>query len=387
VISFQPTEEELAFLEVAKSLAVDEIRPRSRECEQQRRVSDELAEKIRELGFTLMELPEHWGGLELPLISQVQIWQALSFGDLDVVQGLPGPGDAASLIRLVPDHPVLKAYRHRVEKGAVPTAALIDATNAEAPFQTLTIQSYKDGYVLNGTSLPVRQALEAVAVAVLAYDGDGNAVVLWLDRDTVPWEVQEDDYRLGLAASGIGRFRFDQAVVPASCVVARGEEAADLIQQVQARIRVLQAAKAVGVMEAAVEYVTQYTAERKAFGQVIAQFQGVSFRVADMVIETQLAHHLVWEAAVQVDRGAPDAFGSALRALYRAHRAVRYVTDSAVQLMGGYGFVQEYPAEKWMRDAQAHVGLYGRESDLLQQRGAQLLGRAPVSEQKGKVAV
>lgn len=389
MISFQPSEEELAFLEVAKELARDEIRPLARDCEKNRQVSGQLAEKIRELGFTLMELPEDWGGLELPLISQAQIWQALSFGDLGIVQGLPGPGDAASLLRLVPDHPALRQYKKAVQTGELPTVALLDATDPEAPWaSTFQVQPDGDGYVLNGTSQPVRLAANADAVAVLATDVSGDSVVLWLEREKVNWDVQEEgNYRLGLLAAGLGRIHFDQAKAPGEQTIARGAEAAELIDRVQARVRVSQAAKEVGVMEAALEYATAYTAERKAFGQVIAQFQGVSFRVAEMVIETRLANHLVWEAATKVDAGSKEACGSALRALYRAHRSVRYVTDSAVQLLGGHGFVQEYPVEKWMRDAQAQVGLYGRETELLQRRGEQILDVQVVSEKRGKVAV
>src|SRR5699024_11882159 len=105
----------------------------------------------------------------------------------------------------------------------------------------------------------------------------------------------------------------------------------------------------------------------------VAKFQGVSFRVASMTMETRMANHLVLEAAVKTDENDPAAERLSLRALHRAHRSLRYVTDSAVQLLGGHGFVQDFPAEKWMRDAQAQVLLYGRENEYLLQRGEQLV--------------
>jgi len=125
-------------------------------------------------------------------------------------------------------------------------------------------------------------------------------------------------------------------------------------------------------MEAALDYATQYTAERKAFGQEIAKFQGVSFKIAKMVMETRIVNHLTWDAAIKADENSKAAFGLALSALHRAHKGVRFVTDAAVQLLGGHGFVQEFPVEKWMRDAQAQVSLYGRERDLLIKRGEEL---------------
>ncbi|OUM90362.1 MAG: acyl-CoA dehydrogenase [Bacillus thermozeamaize] len=389
MISFQPTEEEAAFVEVAKGLARDEIRPQARECEENRQVSPGIAAKAVELGFASLELPENWGGLQLPLISQAQIWQALSYGDLGVVQGLPGPGDAASLIRLAPDNPALQPYKKAGQNGSWPTVAYIDATDPEAPWvSALQVRPDGDGYVLHGISQPVRLAAFADYVAVAANDAAGEPVVLWLDRESVKWEIKGGDYRLGLLAAGLGRVQFNQAKAAGGQVVARGQAAGELIARAHARMRVLQAAKEVGLMEAALDYATAYTAERKAFGQVIAQFQGVSFRIADMVIETRLANHLVWEAATKVDADAPDAEGASLRALYRAHHALRYVTDAAVQLLGGHGFVQEYPVEKWMRDAQAQVGLYGREKEMLLRRGEQIVnGTSAVNETRRKVAL
>lgn len=388
MISFQPTEEEAAFVEVAKGLARDEIRPLARECEENRRVSAGIAAKIGELGFASLELPENWGGLQLPLISQAQIWHALSYGDLGVVQGLPGPGDAASLIRLAPDNPALQPYKKAAQNGSWPTVAYIDATDPEAPWASaLQVRPDGDGYVLHGISQPVRLAAFADYVAVAANDAAGEPVVLWLDRESAKWEIKEGDVRLGLLAAGLGRVQFNQAKATGGHVVARGHTAGELMARMHARMRLLQAAKEVGLMEAALDYATAYTAERKAFGQVIAQFQGVSFRIADMVIETRLANHLVWEAATKVDADAPDAAGASLRALSRAHRALRFVTDAAVQLLGGHGFVQEYPVEKWMRDAQAQVGLYGREKEMLLQRGEQIVNETSVvNETRGKVA-
>src|SRR5699024_8543690 len=92
-----------------------------------------------------------------------------------------------------------------------------------------------------------------------------------------------------------------------------------------------------------------------------------------MAIETRIANHLVWEAAVKDDEEEKDASGLALSALHRAHQSARYVTDSADQLLGGHGYIEEYPAEKWAREALAQVTLYGRAEDLLIRRGEQVL--------------
>lgn len=367
MVAFQPEEDEVAFINVAKSLAADKLRPEARTSEDQQYVEDSLIREAAELGFLSLEMTEDWDGLELPLITQAQVWEALSYGDLGMVQGLSGAGDAESVIRLASDNPVISAHKQAINNGS--TIAMIDIQDGWQG--DAGIQSNR----LNGTSQPVRLAKNADYILVTASNATEEPVVLLLDKQT-DWEVVEGDYRLGLLASGMARIRFNDVAITEENTIAEGEAARELIDNAWTRIRILQAAKEIGLMEAALDYATEYTAGRKAFGQEIAKFQGVSFRIAAMAMETRLANHLVWQAALAADNGDKEAEGYALRALYRAHRSVRYVTDSAVQMLGGHGFVQDFPVEKWARDAEAQVSLYGRERDLLTQRGEQLIGSA-----------
>lgn len=373
MISFRPTDDEIAFVDVARGFANEQIRPKARDCEENRSVSDDITKKAEHLGFSALELPESWGGLELPLISQVQMLQALSYGDLGVIQGLPGAGDAASLICLNPENPAFETYKNAEKNGSRPTVAFLDATETEAPWNEVEVTSTGSGYLLRGSSEPVRLAAFADYLMMAATDSDGQPLILWLDHG---WHPAEGDYRLGLLAAGCARVVLQGEEAGEKQIAARGEAARELLSKVNARIRVLQAAKEVGLMEAALDYAVEYTAGRQAFGQEIAKFQGVSFTVADMAIETRAARQLVWQAAVQIDAEAADGCGASFRALSRAHRSVRFVTDSAVQMLGGHGFVQEFPAEKWMRDAQAQVALYGRERNLLVRCGEQILSGA-----------
>ncbi|GGB37392.1 putative acyl-CoA dehydrogenase [Lentibacillus populi] len=349
MIAFQPTEDESAFIDVAASFAADKLRPAARTCEENKKVEATLFQEAAELGFLSLELTENWDGLELPLISQTQILKALSYGDLGIIQGFSGAGDAASFIRLALDNPLLSIYKTNLTNGH--TVALIDIE--EGWRGSLTVTNNR----LNGTSKPVRLAKDAQYVMVTAMNSAEEPIIVWLDKDLGNWYVEEGDYRLGLLASRIARLQFDNVAFAENNVIARGEKAAELIKQAWTRIRILQAAKEVGLMEAALDYATEYTAGRKAFGQEIAKFQGVSFRIATMAMETRLANHLVWQAALAADEGDQAAAGYSLRALHRAHRSLRYVTDSAVQMLGGHGFVQDFPVEKWMRGAQAQVSL------------------------------
>jgi acyl-CoA dehydrogenase len=372
MISFQATDDELAFVKMAKSFAMEKIRDKARDCENHRQVEESLLKEADELGFLSLELPESFSGMELPLITQAQIMKALSYGDLGIVQGLSGAGDTASVFRVTENHEGLQPLKKRYANDPTITGCLVDLSDTGKPWaKSVTVKQSGSDLIINGTTEPVRLANQAEIALVFARDDQDDAVVLLLDEPE--WTVLEGEYRLGLLAAGVGRIQFTDVFVPVGKVLARGVEAESVIRTAQTRNYILQAAKQNGVMEAALDYATEYTASRKAFGQEIAKFQGVSFKIAKMAMETRIVNHLIWEAAVKADERSNAAYRFALRALHRAHRGSRFVTDAAVQLLGGHGFIQEFPVEKWMRDTQAQVALYGREQELLTRIGEELL--------------
>lgn len=378
MISFRPTEEEKQFADVARDFAA-EIREAARACEEAGRPSDVLLKKAEELGFTVMELPESADGLELPLVSQAQILEALCFGDLGVVQGFPGPADADSLLRTAA---AAGLDTLTADLGAQPSA-FVDALQGESlPKETLRLDTANGGYRLSGNSRPMRGVKFAQRLFVAVADDTGQPAVVVLDAaadGATPWQVTEGDVRLGLLTAGVARVALEDVAVPDDAVVAIGDSASQWLTAARARVQVLQAARSVGAMQAAVDYATMYTAGRKAFGQEIAKFQGVSFTVADMAIETAAARNLVLYAAAQLDANDNAGVQSARLAAARASRSLRFVTSNGVQLLGGHGFVQDYPVEKWMRDGQAQAVLYGRESERLIEYGEALLGKGGAS--------
>lgn len=370
MISFRPSEEETAFVEVARAFALENIRPKSRMTEEKGKVHHEIIRKINELGFTSLELPESYGGLELSLVSQVQILEALCFGDLATIQGLPGINETASFIRQDRENSLFISFKENYPSGLWPTVSLL--VNRDNP--GLIIKTSGEGYRIHGTSLPAKMGESAHYVLLAGDDENGEAIIFLLENNgCVSMKKPPGDYRLGLLASQCARFLFEELEVPPQQILARGKAARCLINHSMARIRVLEAAKETGAMTAALSYTTEYTAARKAFGREIAKFQGVSFNVAQMAIQTQAARNLVWNAAKKLDDHEPDAIQASLSALHFTHRAIRFVTDSAVQLLGGHGYVQDHPVEKWMRDAQAQVNLFETEGDLLARSGEYLL--------------
>lgn len=371
MISFQPTDDELAFLQLAKDFAIEKIRPNAREAEKKKQIGNEIVQKYNELGFNTLELPEMWGGLEMSLISQVQIAETLTaYGDLGILQGLPGVGLASSFIRLEPEHPVLDTIKAKCQKGSCPTVAFFNDSHS----RNLIIEDTGEGYIIRGTTLPIRMADSAEYLLLAGIDSNNLPVILWLENTSEQqWETNKGDYRLGLLAAGLSRIQFEDFKVNKDQIIQVGEQALKVLEKAIGRMRVIEAAKEVGTMVAALSYATEYSAIRKAFGQEIAKFQGVSFTMAQMAIQTQAVRNLVWYAAKAMDDHKEDAILLSLSSLQSAHRSLLFVTDSAVQLLGGHGYVQEHPVEKWMRDAQAQVNLVESTSQLLASCGDYIL--------------
>lgn len=369
MISFNPTAEEVEFTNIAKKIAL-EIREKAREIESDLSKLEEVVTEVENIGFNKMEEPEMYGGMQMPMLSQVQIYAALAYGDLGTVQSFPGLADGASLFRVLEEKEINDQILQSINKADC-TVAFVDQTNLA--HAQLTLIKSNAAYIVNGETDPVRLANVATNVIIAATDESDETVLLWLDKQFNEWTTTQGTYYLGLQEAHLARLSFEQQSVIDTQVIATGEEAERIVRNMKSRIYLLQAAKQQGVMQAAVDYATEHTATRKAFGQTIAKFQGVSFRVSQMVIETNVVRNLILQAASKLDEGEEDAEALVLSAINRAHRGVKYVTDSAVQLLGGHGFVQDYPVEKWMRDSQVQVLLYGNEHKFLDERGKQLI--------------
>lgn len=369
MISFQPREEEREFVQVARRLAT-KIRQQGQNMKADSKVWKRFVTEVEAVGLLEMEAPTFYGGLEMPLLSQVLVYEALAYGDLAIVQSFPGLNDGASFLR---------ACHERGQKILLPeteeklrTVAWVDH---RFPSGELHLERKGNRYFLSGRTYPVRLGAIATDLILAVYDQEEVLHLFWLNHGENRWQIERAEDYLGLKEAQLARISFQDEEVGREQILAKGKEAEVFLRRARKRIHLIQASKALGLMQAAVDFATAYTAERQAFGRPIASFQGVSFKVAQMVIETRVVRNLLLQAAWAIDEGKQEAEGYSLRAIHRAHRGVRFVTDSAVQLLGGHGYVRDYPVEKWMRDAQAQVLLYGKEDDFLIERGRDIVSK------------
>src|SRR6185312_6983510 len=139
-----------------------------------------------------------------------------------------------------------------------------------------------------------------------------------------------------------------------------GGELVKRLEHVFARAMVINAARQVGLARAAYEFALEYTQDRKAFGKPVAHFQSIAFTLADMAMDVDAARWMVWRAATQLDKGD---WSSTVAAAAHANEAAWRVADNGVQLLGGAGYVKDYPVEKWLRDTKA-LALFAPPSEI-----------------------
>jgi alkylation response protein AidB-like acyl-CoA dehydrogenase len=212
-----------------------------------------------------------------------------------------------------------------------------------------------DGYVLRGTKMWTSMAGPSALYTVLAKtdpDAGPKGISAFLVRSDDPgFAVGKAEHKLGIRGSPTCQVHFDDCRIPADRLI--GEEGRGFVYAMQAfdHTRLVVGAQAVGIAQGALDAAATYVREREQFGRPIGAFQGVQFMLADMETETQAARGLVYQAAAMADRGDADLTRYSAMAKLKGGDVAMRVTTDAVQLFGGYGYTQDYPVERMMRDA------------------------------------
>lgn len=363
MLSFSPTEEQEEIRRLAHSLAEELLRPQGRQAEKHGDISPDLWHTLAETGLTT-PFPEIYGGSgAIEAVTYALIAEELGFGDgglaINVIGSLMAPV-AVSLAGLESQQEEYIRPFGDEQQGATQSGCFAFAERTGGYTLTdlqATIRQEGDHYVLNGTKRDVVHGATAdLRVGLFRLEGStGNnglcAVVL--PTQAAGMTISEDVYKLGLLAAPSAAYTFENVQLPASALL--GEIGNAGVVRAAALYNILRAGVACGLARAAFEYARDYAKERRAFGRPIASYQGIAFIVAEMAMKLDAARLLLWHAASLWDSGAPDAemTKAAEAAQYQALKIGKAATIDAIQVMGGAGFIQDHPAEMWMRDAAA----------------------------------
>jgi acyl-CoA dehydrogenase len=358
--AFEPSEEQKMLIEVINRYAANDLRPAAREAEEGEGFSSRLINKGWQIGILQASLPEEFGGFgERSTVTSVLAMEELAWGDASGALQVMAPGLFAVPLMLVGSEEQKLAYLPTIAAGdwTAYTAAFLEPYWDFDPMD-MRLEAKKEGdkYILSGEKCYVPLADQASNMIVYA-KLDGQTQGFILKGDEVGLEIKERDKLLGFNAFPLYSVSLRNVSVPTQNRL--GGENGHEFSPILNSARLAMAAVGLGISRAAFEYSRDYAKEREAFGVKIAQKQAIAFMLAEMATEIEAIRLLTWEAAWMADHQKEEAEKTAYLALSGAIDMAMMITDRAVQILGGHGYIREYPVEMWMRNGRGIASLTG----------------------------
>ena len=360
MISFSPTEEQQMIVSMVRQFATDEMRKIYRECDEGGAIPINIIDTAWKMGLISNNMPEEYGGFggEHSAITGSLISEELAWGDLSMAIHILCPALFSYPILEMGTETQRKKYLPLVcdEHYKTATAALIEPHFDFDPNSLLTTaRPESNEYILNGEKCYVPLAAEADFILVYAAEA-GSSQGFIIERGTKGLEIGEREKNMGINALATYELSLDDCRVPRQHRLG-GPAGCDFKRIINCS-RVALSAMAVGVARAAFEYSRDYAKERIAFGEPIASRQAIAFMLAEMAIEIDATRLMVWEAAWKLDRKEEATKEASLVKSYADDMAIM-VTDRAVQILGGHGYVREHPVELWLRNGRGFATFDG----------------------------
>lgn len=358
---FTPTDEQKMLVDAIGRYSKGDLRPASHDADEEGCLPPSLVEKGWELGLLQASVPEAYGGFgERSAVTGVLAAEELSYGDLAGSLAVMLPALFVTPILVCGSEDQKKSYIPSVIEGnwTAYSSAVIEPSFDFDPNDLKTIATAEDDhYVLNGNKTFVPYAAESEAMMVYA-SLDGKTQGFILSKGAPGISVSAERKKLmGVNALPVYDIKLEGVRIPKSSRL--GGETGHDFAPILAAQRLANAALAVGVARGAFEYSRDYAKEREAFGVKIAQKQAIAFMLAEMATEIDASRLLTWEAAWKLDTGKDDFAVAAFLASTSAADMAMMVTDRAVQILGGYGYIREYPVEMWMRNGRGFATFTG----------------------------
>ena len=357
---FELTEEQLEIKRAVREFCEKEFKPEiALECDREEKFPMDLYKKAAELGFTSIYLPEEYGGGGYGLLEMCLVIEEMCRADSTLGMAITAGTFASDLILQYGTEEQKEKYLPPLCRGEYISAGAFTeparGSDLASRLDTKAIK-YGDEWVINGTKIFITNAPIANFIITLCqtdlkvrppYRGQSLFIV---DRDTPGLEITPLHNKMGIRASPTGEVAYNDVRVPESQLLGELNKGFYHTIWFFNASRVAVAAQALGMAQGAFETAFKYAKEREAFGAPIIQWQGISFMLVDAATRLEAARLLTYKAAWLVDQGKPDPMISAM-AKNLATRAAVEITDDAIQILGGYGYMGEYHVERRHRDA------------------------------------
>ncbi len=315
----------------------------------------EIYTQMAELGLMGLSTPEEYGGSDLSRLCGALIYEELAKGDMATAVGLAVHNMVTSSIARFGDEEQRQRWVSRLAAGELLGAFSLSeaAAGSDAAGLQCKAEQHDGGYILNGAKLWVTNGGEAEIYLLLARTaagrGSGGISCFVVEKGVAGFTFGKNERKMGLHSSPTRELIFEDCLLPANHLLGTEGEGFKIALTSLDGGRINIGAVAIGVAQAAFAVARNYAREREQFGHPIAAFQGIQFMLADMAMKIEAARLLVYEAAYRLDQGQSAAMYASMAKCFASDTAME-VTTNAVQVLGGVGYVRDYPVERYMRD-------------------------------------
>lgn len=371
------SEEEELFRASVREFAEGEVRPKVEHMEQNSKLDADLIKQCFELGLMAIESPEEYGGAGSTIFNAILAIEELARVDasVSVFVDVHNTLVTNAFMRWANDDQK-KKYLTQMASGKVGAYALSEAGSGSDAFALKTRATDNgDHYVLNGQKLWITNGNEAEIFLVFATidpeAGYKGITAFIVEKTFEGFSVGKKEDKLGIRASSTTELIFDNCKVPKENVLGEVGKGYKVSIETLNEGRIGIAAQMLGIAQGAYEAALNYTAEREQFGSSLNSFQAVQFQLAEMAVEIEATRLLVYNAARLKDAGKSFLKEAAIAKLYSS-RCAEKVSSKAIELFGGYGYVKDYPVEKFWRDSKIGA-IYEGTSNMQLQTIAKLI--------------
>ncbi len=356
MIDFSLTEEQKALQEMSREFAEKEMKPNAAKYDKGEEFPEDVMKKAFEVGFLTCTIPKEFGGGGLSELDTAIISEELAAGCAGMYTTMMVNALAYTPVILYGNDEQKKKFLIPQTEKMSFSAFCLTEREAGSDAGSLKTKAIKNGdeYIINGSKCFTSNGAIANWYVVFALTdpekGARGISAIVVPRETSGVSVGKIEDKMGHRASNTAEIYFEDVRIPAENLLAKEGLGFIIAMKTLDHTRAPVGAAGVGVARAAMEYAIEYAKTRIQFGRPIALFQNTAFKIAQMAADIDAARHLVWRAAWLMDHNMPCGKESAMAKMYGSDVAMK-VTTEALQILGGYGYMKDYPMEKLMRDA------------------------------------
>jgi len=355
----QFTEEQTIVRDTIRRLGREKIASRAAEADATKEYPQDLHDLFVESGLFKIRVPDEYGGAPMDFTTACIVVEGLAQADGACANTVAHHQAGLVCFLDAADKDQRRRYLPKIGGGDFLVGFALTEPNSGSDAFSLRTKAVPDGdyYVINGSKCFISNSgltdLYVLFTTVNPELKREGITAFLVESNTPGLTIGKAEDKMGLRASPTRQLVFEDMRVPKSNLLGEPGRGWEIVLQSLTETRILVAAMALGIAQGAMEEAVAYAKQREQFGRPIADFQGVSFMLADMAIQIECARALIYKVAAEIDAGNRNQpYLASVAKCFASDTAMKVTTD-AVQILGGYGYTREYPVEKMMRDAKA----------------------------------